>query len=330
MTAANRDSAAVATAPAKSSTSDRELVATRVFDAPRELVFKLWTDPEHVAKWWGPRGFTITTASMDVRAGGVWRFRMHGPDGVDYPNRIKYTEVVEPERLAYEHGGDVDGEPVNFEVTATFEDVGGKTKLTLRSLFPSAEALAFVVEKHGAAEGMWQHVDRLVEVATEQAGTRTNALTVSLPSDREFRLTRTFDAPRALVWEAVTKPEHVARWWGPRNSTAALCEMDFRPGGAWRIVLRTPDGRESPFKGVYREIVAPERVVQTFIYDVEFIRDFESVETMTLTEHGGKTTIATTSLHPSQESRDGHLNSGMEGGAGQTFDRLAELLATMS
>jgi uncharacterized protein YndB with AHSA1/START domain len=330
MTAANRDSAAVATMPPTSSTSGRELVATRVFDAPRALVFKLWTDPEHVARWWGPRGFTTTTAAMDVRPGGVWRHVMHGPDGADYPNRIKYTEVVEPERLAYEQGGDVDGAPVNFEVTVDFEDVGCKTKLTMRSLFPSAEALAFVVEKYGAAEGMVQHIDRLAELATEEAGTRQNALTVTLPSDLEFRLTRTFDASRDLVWEAVTKSEHVVRWFGPRGSKVSQCERDFRPGGAWRMVLVTPDGKESPFKGVFREIVPPLRVVQTFIYDVDFIRDFEAVETMTLTEYSGKTTVAVTVRHKTTEARDGHLYSGMEGGAGQSYDRLEELLATMS
>ncbi len=267
---------------------------------------------------------------MDVRPGGVWQYVMHGPDGTDFPNRIHYTEVVEPERLAYDHGGSAEGEPVSFQVTATFEDVGGKTKLTLRSLFPTAEALAFVVEKYGAAEGMVQHIDRLAEFATEQAGTRTNALTVSLPSDLEFRLTRTFDAPRGLVWEAITKSEHVVRWFGPRGSKVSQCERDFRPGGAWRMVLVTPDGKESPFKGVYREIVRPERVVQTFIYDVDFIRDFEAVETLTLTETLGKTTLAVTVRHKTTESRDGHLYSGMEGGAGQSYDRLEELLATMS
>ena len=117
---------------------------------------------------------------------------------------------------------------------------------------------------------------------------------------------------------------------GPRGMTMTACEMDRRPGGAWRFVLRAPDGQEHPFKGVYREIVPPERVVQTFIFDVDVIRDFESVETMTLVEHGGKTTLAVTVRHQSTEARDGHLNSGMEDGAGQSYDRLAELLATMS
>jgi uncharacterized protein YndB with AHSA1/START domain len=325
--AANRESAAVAGTP---STTDRELVATRVFDAPRELVFKLWTSPEHLGKWWGPRGFTTTTSSMDFRPGGVWRLCMHGPDGTDYENRITFTEIVEPERIGFRHGGGDDVEPVSHETVATFEEVGGKTKITMRLIFASAEHRDFVVEKYGAAEGLVQTIDRLAEVATEGAGTRTNALTVSLPSDLEFRLTRTFDAPRELVWEALSKPEHLRQWMGPPGMTMTTCEMDRRPGGAWRFVLRGPDGHEAPFKGVYREIVPPERVVQTFIYDVDVIRDFESIETLTLTEHRGKTTLAVTVRHQSTEARDGHLLSGMEGGAGQSYDRLEELLKTMA
>src|SRR3954464_6742963 len=89
----------------------REIGITRVFDAPRELVFKMWTDPKHVAQWWGPQGFMTTTYKMDVKAGGVWRFAMHGPDGRDYENQITYVEVVEPERIAYRHGGGKDVEP---------------------------------------------------------------------------------------------------------------------------------------------------------------------------------------------------------------------------
>jgi uncharacterized protein YndB with AHSA1/START domain len=325
--AANRESTAVATEP---STADRELVATRVFDAPRELVFKLWTDPEHLGKWWGPRGFTTTTASMDFRPGGAWRYCMHGPDGTDYENRVTYTEIVEPERITFRHGGADDIEPVGHETIATFEEVGGKTKITMRLVFPTAEQRDYIVETYGAAEGLVQTIDRLAEVATDAAGTRRNAMAVSLPSDLEVRLTRTFDAPRALVWEAISKPEHLRNWMGPSRMTMAACEMDRRPGGAWRFILREPDGREHPFKGVYREIVPPERVVQTFIYDVDFIRDFESVETMTLIEYGGKTTLAVTVRHQTKEARDGHLNSGMEGGAGQSYDRLAELLATMA
>lgn len=142
-------------------TADRELVFTRVFDAPRALVWKAWTEPEHVARWWGPNGFTTTTHAMDVRPGGVWRFVMHGPDGVDYENRIVYVAVVKPERLVYQHGGGDDAEPVNFEVTVTFADRAGKTELAMRMVFPSAAARDHVVKKYGAVEGAHQTLARL-------------------------------------------------------------------------------------------------------------------------------------------------------------------------
>ena len=93
----------------------RCIVGTRVFDAPRELVFSVWTDPKHLAQWWGPNGFTTTTSAFDMRPGGVWRFVMHGPDGRDYQNRITFDEIVPPERIVYHHGGGDDVEPVQFK-----------------------------------------------------------------------------------------------------------------------------------------------------------------------------------------------------------------------
>jgi len=139
-------------------TAEREIVTTRVFDAPRELVFKAWTDPKHVAQWWGPKGFTTTIHEMDVRPGGVWRFIMHGPDGTDYNNSIVFDEIVKPERLVYTHGSD--DEPEQFRVTVTFAEHGGKTKLTMRALFPSA-AECDKVKKFGAVEGGNQTLERL-------------------------------------------------------------------------------------------------------------------------------------------------------------------------
>jgi uncharacterized protein YndB with AHSA1/START domain len=143
----------------------RSIVTTRVFDAPRELVFDAWTDPKHLTQWWGPNGFTTTTRSIDVRPGGVWRFVMHGPDGTDYENRITYDEIVRPERLVYRHGGgDDDVEPVQFHTTVTFENVGGKSKVTMRAVFPSAEERDRVAQKYGAVEGAKQHLERLAEL----------------------------------------------------------------------------------------------------------------------------------------------------------------------
>lgn len=142
-------------------TADREMVLTRVLDAPRELVWEVWTDPQHIGQWWGPRGFTTTTYSMDVRPGGVWRFVMHGPDGVDYKNKIVYIEIVKPERLVYNHGDD-EGEAGQFHVTVTFAAQGGKTKVTMRVLFASAAERDKVV-KSGAVEGGKQTLERLAE-----------------------------------------------------------------------------------------------------------------------------------------------------------------------
>ena len=148
------------TAP-NSTTADRELVITRVIDAPRELVFRAWTDPQHVVHWWGPNGFTNTIHEMDVRPGGVWRFIMHGPDGVDYANKIVYIEVVRPERLVYAHGSDVEDDPGKFNVTVTFADLGDKTRVTMQMVFASAAVRDQMVKEVGAVEGGNQTLDRL-------------------------------------------------------------------------------------------------------------------------------------------------------------------------
>jgi uncharacterized protein YndB with AHSA1/START domain len=138
------------------STRDREITASRLIGAPRERVFAMWTDPEHLAQWWGPNGFTITIHEIDVRPDGVWRFVMHGPDGVDYKNTIVYDEIVRPERLVYSH---VSG-PV-FQMTATFAAQGDATRLDVRMLFESAAQRDKVVEQFGAVEGLQQTLDRL-------------------------------------------------------------------------------------------------------------------------------------------------------------------------
>jgi uncharacterized protein YndB with AHSA1/START domain len=143
---------------------DRTIAATRIFNAPRELVWQAWTDPQHVVHWWGPRGFTNTIHKMDVRPGGVWRLTMHGPDGVDYPNIIEFLEVKKPERLVYMHGSG-DG-TTKFHVTITFDDAGGKTRLSLVMLFPSAEERKRVADEFGAVEGLRQTLDRLEEHVT--------------------------------------------------------------------------------------------------------------------------------------------------------------------
>lgn len=143
----------------------REIRVSRVFDAPRELVWKAMTDPEHVGVWWGPDGFTTTTKSIDVRPGGSWVYTMHGPDGRDYPNAMTYREVVRPERLAYRHGTSEEENPdEDFGATVTLEDLGdGRTRVTMISLFPSDAARELVIREYGALEGDVQHLEKLAD-----------------------------------------------------------------------------------------------------------------------------------------------------------------------
>jgi uncharacterized protein YndB with AHSA1/START domain len=151
-----------------------------------------------------------------------------------------------------------------------------------------------------------------------------NGLKVTTPSDREIVMTRTFDAPRELVFEAHSSCEHMSNWWGPRRYEIASCEIDFRPGGAWRIVHKSADGDGHGFHGEFREIVRPERIVWTFEW--EGLPGHVSVETLTLEENGGKTTVTARSVYDTVEDRDGMLQSGAEVGAGESYDRLDEYL----
>jgi uncharacterized protein YndB with AHSA1/START domain len=150
----------------------RSIVGTRVLDAPRALVFSAWTDPKHLAQWWGPNGFTTTTHAFDFRPGGAWRFVMHGPDGRDYQNRITFDEIVPPERIVYRHSGGDDVEPVQFTQTVTFQDLGnGQTLLTWHGTFPSAEERARVIREYGADKGLVQTMARLDEYVVTLSST---------------------------------------------------------------------------------------------------------------------------------------------------------------
>ena len=313
--------------------SERELVITRVFDAPRELVWKAWTDPEHLKRWWGPKDFTSPACKIDLRVGGKYLFCMRSPEGKDFWSAGVYREIVEPERIVWTDSfADEKGNPVpashygmpgdwpeELLVTVTFEEHQGKTKMTLRHA-------GFPAEIGEMAEAGWNgSFDKLAESLSDS--NKSGVTTLTMPSEREIVITRVFDAPRRLVFEAISKPEHVTRWWGPRSMTMVSCEMDFRPGGAWRFVKRGPDGNDYGFRGVYREIEPPERIVQTF--EFEGVPGHVSVETATLEELDGKTKLTVKCLYQSVEDRDGHYNSGMESGMRESHDRLAELLSTM-
>jgi uncharacterized protein YndB with AHSA1/START domain len=149
-------------------------------------------------------------------------------------------------------------------------------------------------------------------------------LTLTTPSDREILLTRTFDAPRTIVFKVMTDPAHIPQWWGRRGSTTIVDRMDVRPGGEWRFVQRTPDGKEYGFRGVYREIAPPERLVYTF--EFEGMPGRVSTETVTFEERSGRTTLTNRVRFETVEDRDGILASGMQEGASESMDRLDELV----
>ncbi len=156
--------------------------------------------------------------------------------------------------------------------------------------------------------------------------TRHGTAEVSLPSDREILITRRFEAPAHLVWDALTTPRHLLRWWGPEWCPMIACEVDLRVGGSWRYVCRDNDGNELGWHGTYREIEPARRIVSTEVF--EGFAEAESLNTMTLSEADRITTLRTLVLHSSREHRDGHIASGMEAGMQETFVRLEELLRT--
>jgi uncharacterized protein YndB with AHSA1/START domain len=161
-------------------------------------------------------------------------------------------------------------------------------------------------------------------------GQRTaNAAQITTPTDREIRVERIFEAPRERVFAVMTDPELIPEWWGPRRYTTRVDQMDVRPGGDWRFVCRDEDGSEEGFRGSYRELTPPERIVQTFEW--EPMAGYVSLETMTLEDIGeGRTKVTTVSIFFTTEERDGMLNSGMEEGLNETYERLDELLARSS
>jgi uncharacterized protein YndB with AHSA1/START domain len=325
--------------PATASTADREIVLSRTFDAPRELVFKVWTDPAHVPHWWGPRGFTTTTHKMEVKPGGVWRYVMHGPDGHNYENIITYVEVVRPERLVYKHGGDVDTEPVNFLTTVTFEERSGKTTATMRSVFPSTQARDHVVKNYGAIEGGKQHLERLGEYLSTMANNNPAASPVE-----PFVISRVFKAPRDLVWKAWTERDRLMQWFGPKGFPMTKATLDMRPGGTFHYCMVSPAGQEMWGKFTYREISPQDRIVLVSSFSDEKggiaphpmspTWPLETLSTTTFADHAGigRGTVMTIKWSPLNASAEqlatfNAARAGMTQGWTGTFEQLDEYLA---
>jgi uncharacterized protein YndB with AHSA1/START domain len=316
---------------AKSIKNKDELTITRIFDAPREKMWKAWTTPEGVKKWWGPKYFTAPVSKIDLRKGGKYLSCMRGPDGKDYWSTGLYKEIVPLERLvmtdsfADEKGKVVPasyygmaGEwPRELLVTVSFEDLGGRTKMALRH-----EGIPAGMMREMTETGWNESFDKLAEYIAAK-GTRI----VAERGKPEVIITRVFEAPRALVFRACTDRDLKPQWWGPRRLTNTVDKMDVKPGGEWRIVQRDSAGKEYAFHGVYHDVRSPERIVDTFEY--EGMPGHVSLETVTLEESGGKTKMIDRSVYQSVEDRDAMLKAGMEEGVFESMDRLAELLTKL-
>jgi uncharacterized protein YndB with AHSA1/START domain len=305
--------------------ADRGIRLVRRVDAPRERVFAAFTDPAQVALWWGPAGFTNTVHGMDARAGGVWRFTMHGPDGKDWPNRIDYTEVTPPARLRYRHGDEdaAGGLTHAFDVQIDFiADGPRQTRIEMAMVFPDRAARDRTLE-FGAVEGGQQTMDRLETFLAQ-----------------ELVITRRFTAPRALVWRLLSEAEHLARWWGPVGLALGIESLDFRPGGHFHYRMGEGDAAQyGVFR--YREIEPPHRLQFSNGFcdaamkplPAPFDPDWplEILNTWTLDEEAGVTTLR---LHgtPIEAGASGiatfrrHFES-MRSGFGSTLDRMQAYLA---
>lgn len=319
---------------AKKQNDSNEIRITRIYDASVKAVWDAWTEPDQVAKWWGPRGFTLTTHSKDLRPGGTWDYTMHGPDGTDYPNLTTYHEVKPHALLIYDHGGSKDRPPM-FRVTARFTEIkpGIQTKLEMTMTLPTVEAAretrAFIKKARG--ESTW---DRLDEYLSKQGS-----------GEERFVINRSFEVPIAKMWELWTNPGHFARWLPPTGATMKFIEADIREGGKARYAMTMDTGLTLYGRVHYLELSAPSKLV----YTQEFCDEKGNLSrhplaptwpammmtTVTLSEEGPDCTRVTVKWTlPGAVTTDElatftQARAGMTGGWTGSFDKLDGILAEL-
>lgn len=305
-----------------------EIHITRIYEAPVRVVWDAWTDPAQAAQWWGPRGFTLTTHSKDLRPGGIWHYTMHGPDGVDYPNKTLYLEVEECARLVYDHGG-YDDRPPLFRVTVLFSEIRGKTRMEMRMAFATPEAAEqsrkFI--KQAGGNSTW---DRLAEYLEKESSGR-----------EKFVINRSFDVPLELMFEMWANPKHLSQWLPPKGFTMQLIRSDVRTGGGNFYVM---SGGEFKMYGrnAYQKIEKPHRL----IYTQQFCDENANISrhplapvwpetlltTVEFAAEGPESTRVTVTMEPhgpaTREEIDAFVKerSGMTQGWTGSFDKLEALL----
>lgn len=306
--------------------ASKEIVIERLFDAPRERVFDVFTKPEHIQKWWGPKMCSAPVTEFEARAGGKLFFVMREPDGVTHCDTGVVHEITPPSRLVFAlhwanekrerispTAAGVPGtwaEDILFDVTFSAE--GPRTRVTIRlsGLAPEWSGTSIAVFKTQLAKLAYAVADDMRVEAT---------------GEREIVITRTFNAPRALVYEALTKAEHIRNWWGPRQYGAVSAVADFHPGGRYRYAQRGPDG-EVAFSGEVRE-ASPERIV--YVEEYEAMPGHAALVTVTLNERGGKTVMTLRSVYQSKEDRDAVIASDMEWGARLSYLQLDDVIDSL-
>jgi uncharacterized protein YndB with AHSA1/START domain len=307
-----------------------EIKLFRVFDAPLKMVWDAWTEDKQVGQWWGPRGFTITTHSKDLRVGGMWHYTMHGPDGVDYVNKTRYFEFEPYAKMVYDHGGNDERKPL-FRVTALFTEVAGKTHLDMTMAFDSAEAAenSRVFIKKAGGNTTW---DRLAEYLEKETSKK-----------EVFVINRSFNAPLETMFEMWTNPEHVMRWTAPTGFTGKFLKADIRPGGSSHYMMTDASGKNTMYgKAQYLEIVKPNRIVYTQQFSDEKGNTTrhpmapswpESMKTtILLASEGPDQTRVTVLWEVAGQATAEELNtfvqarSGMSGGWTGSFDKLDDYL----
>lgn len=292
-----------------------ELQLTRVYDAPVKAVWDAWTDEKQVGQWWGPRGFTITTHSKDLRPGGQWIYTMHGPDGVDYPNMTTYYEVEPCARLVYDHGAN-DKQPALFRVTALFSENAGKTTLSMTMAFASAEAAIEAQKfiKKAGGESTW---DRLAEYLTHKS-----------TGKEKFVINRSFKAPIKKMFQLWTVPNHLEKWVPPTGFEMKYIRVNIKEGGSCFYEMSNGAGLTMYGRADYREIRPHDRIV----YTQQFCDANEKVsrhpmaptwpETMltiiTLTEEGPDQTRVTIQWEPYGQFTSEELATFVSARAGMT------------
>jgi uncharacterized protein YndB with AHSA1/START domain len=250
--------------PQSSSVAERTLLLTRVFNAPRSLVYAAWTEPKQLAQWWGPTGFTNPVCGLDLHINGEIHIDMRAPNGTVYPMSGAFREIVEPERLVFTSAAlDANGKPLFENLnTVTFAEYDStKTLLTIdvRVLWEGPTAGQYL---SGMAEGWSRSMDRLSEFVLAGTGFLPDPVQLD---NRELRATRNFHAPLELVYRMWTEPEHIVQWWGPRGFTNTIQKMDVRPGGEWLLIMHGPDGRDFPNHYLYEEVIPNQRLVLSHV-----------------------------------------------------------------